>query len=156
MQWFKTMAKTEALIVPYRGIGPALQDTVAGHVKTMMVGVGVADEMINAGRVHPLAVTNAKRLRSAPSVPTVAEQGWPDYEFVTWYGVVAPKDTPKEIVERLNREINAALQDADVSARIAQAGGEIVGGPPETLMETYRRDVTKYNTIFQVTGIKLD
>jgi tripartite-type tricarboxylate transporter receptor subunit TctC len=144
------------LVVPYRGIGPALQDTVAGHVKTMNVGVGVADEMIKAGKVHPIAVTSAKRLASAPDVPTVAEQGWPEYEFVTWYGLVLPKGTPADIAERLNREVNAALKEPDVSARIAQAGGEIVGGSAAMLMDTYRRDVAKYRKIFEVTGIKLD
>jgi tripartite-type tricarboxylate transporter receptor subunit TctC len=154
--WFKTMARINALVIPYRGIGPALQDTVAGHVKTMMIGVAVGDEMIKAGKVHPIAVTSGQRLKSSPNVPTVAEQGYPDYEFVTWYGMVAPRGTPPEIVARLNAEINRALQDPEVQAKIGSAGGDISGGTPEQLAEILRRDVVKYKKIFADTGIKIE
>jgi tripartite-type tricarboxylate transporter receptor subunit TctC len=156
MAWFKSMAKIEMLIVPYRGIGPALQDTVAGHVKTMLLGVSVADEMIKAGKVHPLAVTSGARLASAPDVPTIAEQGYPDYEFVTWYGMVAPRGTPPEIVARLNAELNRGLQDPEVQAKIGSAGGEITGGSPHQLADVMHRDVAKYRRIFAETGLKIE
>jgi tripartite-type tricarboxylate transporter receptor subunit TctC len=154
--WFKTMAKINALVIPYRGIGPALQDTVAGHVKSMMIGVAVGDEMIKAGKVHPIAVTSPQRLKSSPDVPTIAEQGYPDYEFVTWYGMVAPRGTPPEVLARLNKELNRALQDPDVKAKIGSAGGDIAGGTPQQLTEILRRDVIKYRKIFAETGIKID
>ncbi|HEY2134753.1 MAG TPA: tripartite tricarboxylate transporter substrate binding protein [Xanthobacteraceae bacterium] len=156
MSWFKTMAKIDILIVPYRGIGPALQDTVAGHVKAMMLGVSVADAQIKAGKVHALAVTSGTRLKSSPTVPTIAEQGFPEYEFVTWYGLVAPRGTPPEIVARLNGEINRALRDPDVQARIGATGGEITGGTSAQLGEIMRRDLPKYRRIFAETGIKLE
>ena len=156
ISWFKSMAKVDILIVPYRGIGPALQDTVAGHVKTMLLGVSVADEMIKAGKVHPLAVTSGARLKTSPAVPTIAEQGFPDFEFVTWYGAVAPRGTPPEIVARLNTEINRALQDPDVQAKIGSAGGEITGGTPAQLADIMHRDLPKYRRIFAETGIKLE
>jgi tripartite-type tricarboxylate transporter receptor subunit TctC len=154
--WFKTMAKINALVIPYRGIGPALQDTVAGHVKSMMIGVAVGDEMIKAGKVHPIAVTSGQRLKTSPNVPTIAEQGYPEYEFVTWYGMVAPRGTPPEIVARLNKELNRALQDPDVRAKISSAGGDISGGTPELLADIMRRDVVKYRKIFAETGIKIE
>ena len=154
--WFKSMAKFDGLIVPYRGIGPALQDTVAGHVKTMLIGVSVADEQIKSGTVHALAVTSATRLKSSPGVPTIAEQGFPDYEFVTWYGMAAPRGTPPEIVARFNTEINRALHDPDVQARIGTAGGEITGGTSANLADVMHRDYPKYRRIFAETGIKLE
>ncbi len=156
MQWFKTMAGIDVLVVPYRGIGPAFQDVIAGHMKTMMIGVSVADEMIQAGKVHAIAVTPSYRLKSLPDVPTVAEQGYPDYDFLTWYGMMAPANTPKPIIERLNREINAVLLDPDVRAKIEAAGSEVAGGTPEQLAAIIERDVHKYRKIFAVTGIKLD
>jgi tripartite-type tricarboxylate transporter receptor subunit TctC len=156
ISWFKTMAKIEVLIVPYRGIGPALQDTVAGHVKTMLLGVSVADELIKAGKVHPLAVTSGTRLKSSPDVPTIAEQGFPEFEFVTWYGMVAPRGTPPEIVARLNTEINRALHDPDVQAKIGSAGGEITGGTSAHLADVMHSDYPKYRRIFAETGIKLE
>jgi tripartite-type tricarboxylate transporter receptor subunit TctC len=154
--WFKTMAKINALVIPYRGIGPALQDTVAGHVKSMMIGVAVGDEMIKAGKVHPIAVTSPQRLKSSPDVPTIAEQGYPEYEFVTWYGMAAPRGTPPEVLARLNAELNRALQDPEVKAKISAAGGDIAGGTPEQLAEILRRDVIKYRKIFAETGIKIE
>jgi tripartite-type tricarboxylate transporter receptor subunit TctC len=156
MQWLKTMAGIEVLVVPYRGIGPAFQDVIAGHMKSMMIGVSVADEMIRAGKVHAVTVTPTYRLKSLPDVPTVAEQGYPEYDFLTWYGMTAPRNTPREIVDRLNRELNAILQDPDVRAKIEAAGSEIAGGTPEELAATIRRDVGKYRHILDVTGLKLD
>ncbi len=156
MQWFKTMAGIDALLVPYRGIGPAFQDVIAGHMKTMIIGVSVADEMIKAGKVHPIAVTTTYRLKSEPDVPTVAEQGYPDYDYLSWYGMVAPANTPGPIVERLNREINAIMLDPEVRARIEAAGAEVAGGAPERLTATIARDLQKYRKIFAITGIKLD
>jgi tripartite-type tricarboxylate transporter receptor subunit TctC len=106
--------------------------------------------------VHPLAVTSGARLKTSPAVPTIAEQGFPDFEFVTWYGVVAPRGTPPEIVARLNTEINRALQDPDVQAKIGSAGGEITGGTPAQLADIMHRDFPKYRRIFAETGIKLE
>jgi tripartite-type tricarboxylate transporter receptor subunit TctC len=154
--WLRSIAKVDMLIVPYRGVGPALQDTVAGHVKLMLLGVSTADEMIKAGRVHPVATTSGTRLDAAPDLPTVAEQGYPEYEFVTWYGVVAPRGTPPEIVARFNREINRAMADPEVKARIASAGGDIVGGTADHFDAMLHSDVAKYRKIFALTGLKLD
>jgi tripartite-type tricarboxylate transporter receptor subunit TctC len=156
MQWLKTMAGIDVLIVPYRGIGPAFQDVIAGHMKSMMIGVSVADEMIKAGKVHAIAVTPTYRLKSVPEVPTIAEQGYPDYDFLTWYAMMAPAGTPKYIVERLNHEINAILVDPEVRAKIEIAGSEVAGGTSEHLTAIIERDVRKYQKIFAITGIKLD
>jgi tripartite-type tricarboxylate transporter receptor subunit TctC len=152
MRWLKAMWGLDMLIVPYRGITPALQDTVAGHVKTMFVGVAVADEMIKAGKVHPIAVTARDRLKSAPDIPTIRELGNPEFEFVTWYGMMAPRGTPPEIVARMNQEFNRALQDPELNKKISGTGGEITGGAPDRVMQLYRQDVEKYRNIFTLTG----
>jgi tripartite-type tricarboxylate transporter receptor subunit TctC len=156
ISWFKSMAKIDMLIVPYRGIGPAFQDTIAGHVKTMMVGVSVADEMIKAGKVHPIAVTSQTRLKTAPDVPTIAESGYPQYVFITWYGVVMPRGTPDDIVARLNSEINRALRDPEVRSKIGSAGGDIAGGTQDHLVQLMRGDIAKYRKIFAETGYRFD
>src|SRR4051794_16114583 len=120
--WFNAMSKMEALLVPYKGIAPALQDVVAGQVKGMFVGVSVADEHIRQGTLRALGVTSPQRLVSSPDVPTIAEQGYPEYDFVTFYGLAAPKGTPPEIVDRLNKEINRIFQLPDVRERIEKTG----------------------------------
>jgi tripartite-type tricarboxylate transporter receptor subunit TctC len=154
MSWFKAMAGVDMLLVPYRGGSPAVTDLLAGQVKAMMYGVAAAEEMIKAGKVVPIAVTSPARLASAPDVPTIAEQGYPDYTFASWFGVHAPAKVPAEIVRRLNAEINRALETKVVRDRIVSAGGEVVGGPPERLAQTIRTAGERYRRIFSITGAK--
>lgn len=126
--WLKSTAKMNALVVPYRGVAPALRDVVAGQVKGMFIGVSVADGYIQKGILHTLGVTSKQRLAASPQIPTIAEQGYPDYDFVTFYGLAAPKGTPPEIIERLNTEINKVLKLPDVQARLGSTGAILVGG----------------------------
>jgi len=152
--WFKAMSKMDALVVPYKGIAPALQDVVAGQVKGMFVGVSVADGYIDQGVLHTLAVTSPKRLPNAPNIPTIAEQGYPDYDFVSFYGLAAPKGTPREIVERLNSEINRVFQLPDVRARFAKAGAGIGGGAPEDFGKLLAENFVKFKKIMPLTREK--
>src|SRR5947207_6140466 len=126
--WFNAMSKMEALLVPYKGVAPALQEVVAGQVKGMFVGVSVADEHIRQGTLRALGVTSPQRLVSSPDLPTIAEQGYPEYDFVTFYGLAAPKGTPPGIVDRLNKEINRIFQMPDIRERIEKTGAVLVGG----------------------------
>ena len=116
------MTGVDMVHVPYRGGGPALTDLLGGQVQVIFIAVPSSIEYIRAGKLRALAVTTATRSDALPDIPTVGEFV-PGYEASTWYGVGAPKNTPAEIVEKLNKEINAALADPKMKARLAELGG---------------------------------
>jgi len=150
--WLKALSKMDALVVPYRGVNPALQDVIAGQIKGMFLGVAVADEFIKSGKLRAIAVTSAARLKSAPDLPTIAEQGFPEYDFTTFYGLAAPKGTPPAIVSRLNQEINKTLQLPDVKAKIDPTGAEITGGTQKEFAEFLRKNLEKFRKIVSLTN----
>lgn len=152
--WFKAMSKMNALVVPYKGVSPGLQDVVAGQVKGMFLGVSVADDLIRQGKLRTLGVTSKQRLASAPDLPTIAEQGFPDYDFVTFYGLAAPKNTPREIVERLNKEINVILKRPDVRKRFEGVGATLVGGSVNEFSDFLGANFGRFKRIFAAAGIK--
>jgi tripartite-type tricarboxylate transporter receptor subunit TctC len=131
-----------------------LQDAVGGQVKGMFVGVSVADGYIQQGVLHTLGVTSPKRLASAPDVPTIAEQGYPDYDFVTFYGLAAPKGTPPEIVERLNKEINRIFEMAEVRAQFEKTGAGIGGGTQQEFGNFLAANFAKFKKIMSLTADK--
>lgn len=147
--WFKSMAGIKAVVVPYKGVNPAMQDTIAGQIKAMFLGVAVADQYIAEGKLRPLAVTSAKRLESAPDVPTIAELGYPDYNYVTFYGLAAPKNTPQPIIDRLNKEINEAFKDPDVRKRLEPIGAILVGGTSKEFGDYLAANMTKFRKIMK-------
>jgi tripartite-type tricarboxylate transporter receptor subunit TctC len=138
-----------SVMVTYRGVGPALQDLVGGHVMSMLTGVGIADEHIASGKINALAVTGSRRLRSAPMIPTVMEQGYHNFSFSGWYGVIVPRGVPGEIISRLNRELNRALQSPDVKLRTEQLGGEVGGGTVAEFEEQVLQDIEKYRVLLK-------
>jgi tripartite-type tricarboxylate transporter receptor subunit TctC len=152
--WFNSMSKMEALLVPYKGIAPALQDVIAGQIKGMFVGVSVADEYIRQGTLRPLGVTSPQRLISAPDVPTIAEQGYPEYDFTTFYGLAAPKGTPPEIVDRLNKEINRIFQMPEIREQIEKTGAILGGGTQQEFGDFLTANFVKFNKIMALTGDK--
>lgn len=152
--WLKAMSQMDALVVPYKGIAPALQDLVAGQIKGMFVGVSVADAYIAEGRLRTLGVTSPQRLINAPGVPTIAEQGYPEYDFVTFYGLAAPKGTPPEVVDRLNKEINRILQLPDVRDRIEKSGAVAGGGTQQEFAKFLTANIKKFDKIMSITGDK--
>jgi tripartite-type tricarboxylate transporter receptor subunit TctC len=152
--WLKAMSQMDALVVPYKGIAPALQDLVAGQIKGMFVGVAVADAYIAEGRLRTLGVTSPQRLINAPDVPTIAEQGYPEYDFVTFYGLSAPKGTPPDVVDRLNKEINRILQLPDVRDRIEKSGAVAGGGTQQEFAKFLTANMKKFDKIMSITGDK--
>ena len=126
---FKMMAGVDMVHVPYRGAGPALTDLIAGQVQVYFATTVASIEYIRAGRLRALAVTTATRSDALPGIPTV-DEFVPGYEASSWYGVGAPKATPAEIVEKLNKEINAGLADPKIKARLADLGGDSRSRPP--------------------------
>jgi len=119
---FKMMASVNIVHVPYRGLAPALTDLLGGQVQVTFASMASLIEYIRAGKLRALAVTTATRSEALPDIPTMAEFV-PGYEASTWSGVGAPKATPAEIVEKLNKEINAGLADAKMHERLADLGG---------------------------------
>src|SRR5499433_99023 len=126
---FKMMAGVNMLHVPYRGAAPAVTDMISGHVQVMFDPMPTSIEQIKAGRLRALAVTTTKRSDALPDLPTVGEFV-PGYEASQWYGVGVPKNTPADIVGKLNKEINAGLADPEVKARLAVPGSTVLAGSP--------------------------
>src|SRR5215472_14712180 len=122
---FKMMAGVDMVHVPYRGAAPAITDLLSGQVQVLFISPLVSIEHIKTGRLRALAVTGATRLDALPDIPTVAEFV-PGYEASNWFGVGAPKATPAEIVEKLNKEINAGLADPNMKTRLADLGGTVL------------------------------
>ena len=122
-EMFKAAAGVDILHVPYRGAGPAVNDTVGGHVQLTFVGLGAVRAPVDAGLLKILAVAQSERLKSAPQYPTSAEAGLPGYEFVTWFGIVAPKGTPAPVIAKLVQHIHAMQDDPRGSEAIGRPAG---------------------------------
>src|SRR5262249_24027879 len=150
---FKMMAGIDMVHVPYRGSAPALTDLLAGQVQVMFDAMPSSIEHIRAGRLRPLAVTTATRSEVLPDVPTVGDF-LPGFEASTWFGVGAPKATPAEIVEKLNREINAALADPKMKARVADLGGTIIAGSPGDFGTLIAEETEKWARVVKFSGAK--
>jgi len=150
---FKMMAGINIGHVPYRGGGPALTDLLAGQVQVYFSPLPAAIEYIRAGKLRALAVTTAARSEALPDIATVAEFV-PDYEASVWAGIGAPKATPAEIVEKLNREINAGLADPKMKARLADLGGTVLPGSPADFGKHIAEETEKWGKVIKFAGIK--
>nr|WP_235679750.1 MULTISPECIES: tripartite tricarboxylate transporter substrate binding protein [Cupriavidus] len=142
--------------VPYKGDVPAIQDVMAGHVDFMFAPTAPILPHVQAGKLRALAVATAARVPTLPNVPTMAEAGVPNFEAEQWQGVYVPAGTPAAIVQRLNAEINRALQDPEVRQQLAKLGIRIAGGPPERLTEIQKADTAKWARVGKAAGILLD
>jgi len=152
---FNQFAGTKLTHVPYKGVGPALNELIGGQIQLI---IGVMVQMIphvRSGRVRGLAVTTAKRSGAVPDLPTVGETV-PGYEAVSWNAVLGPKALPKDIVARWNGEINRILQMADVQARLANDGMVAAGGQPERVAEILKRDIVKWRKVVMTANIKTE
>lgn len=149
-EWFKRMADIDVLDVPYKGGGQALADTLGGQVGLSLIVAGNGIRHAQAGKLVALAVTGPQRAAVAPEVPTIAESGYPEFEIVNWYAILAPANTSREIVERLNREIGRVLAQPDVIEKFRAAGLEPTTGDPDALERLVRRDVENYRRIIRL------
>lgn len=152
---FEKAAGIEMLHVPYKGGAPAVLDTVGGQTVLLFSAGTQTLPHVKAGKLRLLGVTEAKRSALLPEVPTVGET-LPGYELGVWYGVFGPAGMPKELVSRLNTEINKALSNPDVRARMDAIGVEIVRGTPQEFATVLRRDADRYDKIIRELGIKND
>ena len=152
---FKMMTGVDLVQVHYRGSGPALPDLISGQVDAMFDPIASSISHIRAGTVRPLAVTTATRLEVLPDVPTVGDFV-PGYEASGWYGIGAPKNTPAEIVDRLNTEINAALADPRVKASFADVGTAVLPGSPADFGKLLADDTEKWGKVIRAANIKVE
>jgi tripartite-type tricarboxylate transporter receptor subunit TctC len=152
---FKIMAGIDMVHVFYRGAGPALTDLLAGQVQVSFPTMPASIEHIRAGRLRALAVTTATRSDALPDIPTVGEF-LPGYEGSIWYGLGAPKATPAEIVEKLNKEINAALADHKVKARLADLGGTPMPMTPADFGGLIANETEKWGKVIRAANIKAE
>jgi tripartite-type tricarboxylate transporter receptor subunit TctC len=153
---FKTMAGVNIVHIPYKSAAPALTDVLAGQCQLMFATALSVQPHIASGRLRALAVTPAKRSRSMPGLPTIAEAGVPGFEATTWHGVVVPAGTPAAIINRLNTEINLMLQLADVRERLSILGADIIGGTPKEFADHIQREIPKWAKIIKAAGVQLD
>ena len=150
---FKMMAGVDIVHVPYRGAGPALPDLMSGRVQLMFDNVPSSIEFIRAGKLRPLAVTTAARSAVLPDLPTVADFV-PGYEASAWYGLVAPKGTPAEIVDKLNTAINAMLTDPVAKARFIDLGASLLPGSAADFGNLIADETQKWGKVIKFAGIK--
>jgi tripartite-type tricarboxylate transporter receptor subunit TctC len=150
---FKLMAGVDMQHVPYRGSGPMLNDLLAGQVQVAFDNLQPSIPHVRAGTLRALAVTTATRSEALPELPTVSDFV-PGYEASTWNGVCAPKNTPAEIVERLNQEINAGLADPKIKARLADAGAWALPGSPAEAGKLIADEIEKWNKVIRAANIK--
>ena len=152
---FKMMTGTDMLLVSYRGMAPAVTDLLAGQVQLMFNSLPASIEYIKAGTLRALAVTTATRSETLPGIPTMREFV-PGYESPTWYGVGVPKNTPAEIVDKLNKEVNAALADPKMKARLADLGGVALPGSSAEFDKFIAEETEKWAKVVKFSGAKAD
>jgi tripartite-type tricarboxylate transporter receptor subunit TctC len=151
---FKIMAGIDMVHVPYRGGTAVLTDLIGGQVQVLFIGTETIGH-IKSGKLRALAVTTATRLDLLPDIPTVAEY-LPGYEVSAWFGIGAPRNTPADIIEKLNKEINAALADPKLKARLADLGGTVLGGPPADFGKLIADETEKWAKVIKFAGIKAE
>jgi tripartite-type tricarboxylate transporter receptor subunit TctC len=152
---FKLMSGVDLVHVPYRGGAPALTDLIAGQVQVYFATTPASIEYIRAGTLRALAVTTAARSEALPDVPTVGEFV-PGYEASGWFGVGAPKSTPAEIIDKLNREINAGLADAKIKERLVDLGGTVLALSPAEFGKLIADETEKWGKVIRATNIKAE
>jgi tripartite-type tricarboxylate transporter receptor subunit TctC len=150
---FKIMTGVDMVHVPYRGQGPALTDLLGGQVQILFAAAPGTADYVKTGKLRALAVTTATRMQEMPDIPTVGDFV-PGYEASQWYGFAAPKNTPAEIVDRLNKEINAAIADPGMLARLAAIGGQPIPGAPAEFGRLIAEETEKWGNVVRAAGIK--
>jgi tripartite-type tricarboxylate transporter receptor subunit TctC len=147
------MAGVDMVHVPYRGQGPAMTDLLGGQLQVIFATTPGTTEFVRTGKLNALAVTTATRAEALPDVPPLADF-LPGYESSQWYGIGAPKNTPAEIVAKLNTEINATLADPKMKARIADLGGTVLAGSPADFGKLIADETDKWGKVVKFAGIK--
>ena len=153
---FNSMAGTEMTHVPYKGSGGLQPDLMSGTINIAFDNLTATMAQIKAGRLRAIAVTSRARSPMLPDLPTIAESGLPGYEVTSWNAVFAPAGTPKEVIDRLNHELNAILQSPETRKFFAEQGGEAGGGTPRELADLVRAETVKWSKVVKDSGARVD
>jgi tripartite-type tricarboxylate transporter receptor subunit TctC len=154
-EMFQMMADVRFQTVPYRGSAPALTDLTAGSVDLMFDNLGVSLALVKGGQLKLLGVATPKRMASLPDVPTIAET-LPGFESAAWFAIVAPPKTPPAVVAKINADVNEALRQGDVVARLAQLSAEPIGGTPQATAAYMREEIERWHKVIKAANVKLD
>lgn len=152
---FKMLAGVDLVHVPYKGGGPAITDAIGGQVQAVFIPAPAGIEYVRGGQLRALGVSSANRFRTLPDVPSISEVV-PEYDAITWYGVVAPRDTSTAIVQALNKEINAGLADPKLQARFAELGAEVFPGSSADFSKLIAAEIEKWGRVVRTANIKID
>lgn len=156
MELFLLLSKTQMLHIPFRGGGPAAIDTIAGNTKAIMATSSTVSSGISSGRLRGLAVSAQQRLASFPEIPTFAEAGLPEYDAGNWIGFAVPKGTPKEIIDRLHKEIAAVQDIPEVRKEFLNRGADVVKMPPAEMQAYYEKQVATWGNVVKMAGVKAE
>jgi tripartite-type tricarboxylate transporter receptor subunit TctC len=153
---FQKAAGIKLTHIPYKGATQGATDVISGQVQLYVSSIPTLIGFIQGGKMRPLAVTSLKRVDDLPQVPTVAESGYKGFEAVTWFGILGPANLPKEVVAKLNTDINKALKDPELEKKLGAQGADIAGSTPEQFTKLIRDDITRWGKIVKDSGAKID
>jgi tripartite-type tricarboxylate transporter receptor subunit TctC len=155
-EYFKTLAKVDMVHVPYKGSGPALVDLVAGQIDLMFDVFSTAAPLVKAGKLRPLAITSLERSPQLPDVPTMEQAGVSGFDAGTWFGLLAPAGTPRNVVDQLSRTMNAVLEEGELRDILAAQGAVVRGGTPAQFQRFFLAEYDKWGGIVKAAGIKAE
>jgi tripartite-type tricarboxylate transporter receptor subunit TctC len=155
-EMFKQQAKIDITHIPYKGTPPAVTDLIAGQVSMMFANTLSVLPYVNSGRLHALAISSAKRSAAAPTIPTVAENGMPGFDSVTWFGVLIPVGAPRDIVVKLNTELRRIVQTKAVTDQLIAQGADPIGSTAEEFAARIKSDIAKWTVIIKTAGIRAE
>jgi len=147
------MARIDIRHIPYKGVNPALTDTIGGHVHMTFSGGPSLLPHVESGRLRAIAISTAQRSPAMPAVPTFDESGVKGYEATNWFGLLAPAKTPKETIARLNNAVDTVIKNSEFRARFDKEVLETVGGSPESFGKFLREEIDKYARVIKAAGI---
>jgi tripartite-type tricarboxylate transporter receptor subunit TctC len=156
MELFKQMAGIDVVHIPFNGSPPAVTSTIQGETQMLFAVMQPLQGQIKAGKLKALAVTTAKPFPLLPGIPSIAESGYPGFEALAWNGVMVPAGTPKAVIDRLNKEINAIFKEPDVVQKMNAQGFALVGGTPEEFGALVRDEAARWAPVIKKVGLKID
>jgi tripartite-type tricarboxylate transporter receptor subunit TctC len=155
-EMFSTASGAKLMHVPYRGAAPALQDLLGGQIHVVFTSLPSVAGQIKTGALQPIAVTSAKRAPSFNTIPTVAESGFKSFDVNPWFGLMAAKNTPREVIEKINRDVNELLRSKDVAERFAAQGADPYPTSTAEFATTLASDIEKWGAVVRASGAKVD